>query len=190
MQMRFSTVVPSASGAFPAQESAADLVDYAETFEPVESTSASTHAPKSDCADAAPSTGERIFPAHFEPPVARRPPIVDIDSTPLQIWEGTVVEVDDLAQMMRVVLEAKMGQAVRHTGEINLEWVSEQDRELVEPGAVFYLTLFKRTRRGSVQNSQELRFRRRPSWSSVQLQRVRADAEMIRSKMKSPPSAI
>ena len=121
MQMRFSTFVPSASGAFPAQESAADLVDYAETFEPVESTFGSTHASKLDCADAPPSTGERVFPAHFEPPVARRPPIVDIDSTPLQIWEGTVVEVDYVAQMMRVNLEAKMGQVVRHTGR-NKTW--------------------------------------------------------------------
>ena len=67
----------------------------------------------------------------------------------------------------------------------------KQDRELVGTRRrLLFENLFKRTRRGSVQNSQELRFRRRPSWSSVQLQRVRADAEMIRSKMKSPPSAV
>jgi hypothetical protein len=67
---------------------------------------------------------------------------------------------------MRVSLEAKMVPIPRHQAEIDLEWVAEQDQDLVRPGAIFYLTLFKRTKRGSVENAQELRFRRRPAWSS------------------------
>ena len=90
---------------------------------------------------------------------------------------------------MTVFLDAKMGQIARHTGEIDLEWVSEQDADLVRPGAVFYLTLFKRTSRGSIQNAQELRFRRRPSWSAAQMRQLERDAAMIRSKMKEAPFA-
>lgn len=114
---------------------------------------------------------------------------VSADSTPLQVWEGTVIDVDRVNGVMQVNLDAKLGQLPRHTGEINLEWVSEQDLDLVHPGAVFYLTLFKRTKRGSVENSQELRFRRRPSWSAAQLKQIDEDAALLLSKMKALPTS-
>lgn len=66
---------------------------------------------------------------------------VSADSTPLQIWEGTVLSVDHTAGTMQVLLDAKTGQMPRHTGEISLDDVSAQDQDLVCPGAVFYLTL-------------------------------------------------
>ncbi len=90
---------------------------------------------------------------------------------------------------MQVLLDAKIGQMPRHTGEIDLEWVSEQDQDLVRPGAVFYLTLFKRTKHGSIENSQELRFRRRPSWTVAQLKQIEEDAATLLSKMKTLPTS-
>jgi len=90
---------------------------------------------------------------------------------------------------MQVLLDAKIGQMPPHTGEVELEWVSDQDQDLVRPGAVFYLTLFKRTKRGSIENAQELRFRRRPSWSAAQLKQIEADAAMLLSKMKALPAS-
>jgi hypothetical protein len=53
---------------------------------------------------------------------------------------------------------------------------------------VFYLTLFKRTK-PSVENAQELRFRRRPAWSTSQVEQIERDATMLRSKMKARPVA-
>lgn len=129
---------------------------------------------------------QRTFAAPMVNVVSRE---VSADSTPLQIWEGTVVDVDQVARVMHVLLDAKIGQLPRHTGEIELEWVSEQDQDLVRPGAVFYLTLFKRTKRGSIENSQELRFRRRPSWSVAQLKQIEEDAGMFLSKMKPLPTS-
>jgi hypothetical protein len=115
-------------------------------------------------------------------------PEVKPDSTPLQVWEGTVVSVDNAAGIMQVVLDAKIGQMPRHTAEIELSDVSSQDEDLVRPGAVFYLTLYKRTL-PSVENVEELRFRRRPSWSSTQLARIDKEATKFLSKMKAPPTA-
>lgn len=126
--------------------------------------------------------------SRFSPPRRALPPTANADTTPLQIWEGTVVEVDNPARVMRVSLEAKMEPIPRHMAEIDLEWVTEQDQDLVRPGAVFYLTLFKRTKRGSVENAQELRFRRRPAWSSGQLQQIEHDAAMLLAKMKPLPT--
>jgi hypothetical protein len=134
-------------------------------------------------------TGSQLPHKRFEPPVAMSLLPTSAHSTPLQIWEGTVLKIDRPAGVMHVVLEAKIGQMPRHTGEIGLEWVAEQDEDLLRPGAVFYLTLFKTTQRGSVRSSQELRFRRRPSWSAAQLKRVEEDAAMLLSKMKVLPAA-
>ncbi len=113
---------------------------------------------------------------------------VRADSVPLQVWEGTVLTVDHAAGVMQVLLEAKIGHMSGHTGEIELDSVSQQDQDLVRPGAVFYLTLYKRTI-PSVENIQELRFRRRPSWSAAQLAQVEQDASMFLSKMKALPTA-
>jgi hypothetical protein len=114
---------------------------------------------------------------------------VAVDSAALQIWEGTVTAVDFDTRMMDVLLTAKMTAEVPHTAGISLEWVTPQDMDLVRPGAVFYLTLFKKTRKGSIQNSQELRFRRRPSWSRRQIELVRDEAELLARKMVPRPLA-
>lgn len=119
---------------------------------------------------------------------AALPREININASPMQIWEGTVLEVDSVAGVMQVLLNAKMVPMPEHTGEIELEWVAEQDKELVRPGAVFYLTLFKRSN-PSIENAQELRFRRRPAWSADQIKQIKTDAAMIISKMKALPTA-
>ena len=111
------------------------------------------------------------------------------DSTPIEVWEGTVIEVNPAEGVMQVQLEAKIGQMPRHTAEIELNSVSPQDHDLVRPGAVFYLTVYKRTV-PSVENIQELRFRRRPSWSTAQLKQIERDASMFLSKLRALPAAI
>ena len=113
----------------------------------------------------------------------------DIDAAVIQLWEGRVLEVDVQNEVMNVLLVAKMGQMPEHSAEIELQWVSDQDRDLVVPGAVFYLTLYKKTRRGSIKNSQELRFRRRPSWTKQQVQKIHTDAEQMLAKMRERPIA-
>ena len=125
----------------------------------------------------------------FDPPISRLWSPTSAKSAPLQIWEGTVLSVEHAADVMHVQLNAKMGNVPRHTAEIDLQWVSDQDEDLVRPGAVFYLTLFKETDRGSIKNSQELRFRRRPSWSSTQLRCIDEDASRLLAKMRHLPTA-
>ncbi|MCM8622918.1 MAG: hypothetical protein NFW16_14575 [Candidatus Accumulibacter sp.] len=127
----------------------------------------------------------------FLPPLPVKPieAPVGADASVIQIWEGRVLSVDLQSDVMSVLLSAKIGQVSDHTAEIDLQWVADQDRDLVQPGAVFYLTLFKRLRRGSIENAQELRFRRRPAWSRQQIQRIQTDAAMLRSKMKARPIA-
>lgn len=110
--------------------------------------------------------------------------VPDADASPLQIWEGRILQVNHENRSMEVLLSAKMGNVADHTGEIDLEWVSEQDIDLVRPGAVFYLTLYKRLKRGTVENAQELRFRRLPNWSRHQLKQVKDVTQVMLSKVR------
>lgn len=113
---------------------------------------------------------------------------VDVQTVPLQIWEGRVLSVNQENRTMEVFLSSTLGGFDAHTGEIDLQWVSDQDKDLVIPGAVFYLTLYKRSKRGTVENSQELRFRRQPNWSKYQLQRIAQTADALAKKMGTPRS--
>ena len=109
-----------------------------------------------------------------------------LDSKPIQIWEGVVLATDPERAVMDVRLNAKLGKLPEHTATISFEWVHDQDRELVKPGAVFYLTVFRKLSRGSIQNSQEIRFRRLPSWSNADIRRLQTAADALASRMIVP----
>jgi hypothetical protein len=132
-----------------------------------------------------------MIQAKVKPPVrmAIRTLGVDPQTVPIQIWEGTVIDIDAKGHAINVILNAKKGSIPRHSAKIAMEWVSEQDMDLVRPGAIFYLTLYKRTLRGTVQNSQELRFRRRPSWSATQIKQIHQTAQDLLKNMKPLPTA-
>jgi hypothetical protein len=119
-----------------------------------------------------------------------KPRTVNVEAltVPLQVWEGRVQSVNRNLQTMEVFLSSRFGGYDAHTGEIDLQWVSDQDKELVIPGAVFYLTLFKRSKKGTVENSQELRFRRQPNWTKYQLKRISESADVLLAKMGTPRS--
>jgi len=113
--------------------------------------------------------GETELPA---PPLSvlfKKSQYYDPMTNSIQIWEGKILDVDNVELSMNVILKDINGSAPDHSMDISMEWVSEQDYDLVKLGAVFYLTLYKETKRGSIRNSQELRFRRLPSWSKSQL---------------------
>ncbi|HEX5394348.1 MAG TPA: hypothetical protein VFW68_13780 [Rhodocyclaceae bacterium] len=163
-------------------------------FKPSETIVASTSANLNRIEDDHPleaTTNSRTESRHFAPP--RPAPAVDqhagVDAAVIQQWEGRVLSADHEKGFMQVLLFAKLGQVADHSAEISLSWVADQDMDLVIPGAVFYLTLYRQLRRGSVKNSEELRFRRRPAWSKWQIQRIEENAKMLRSKMKSKPMA-
>jgi len=112
------------------------------------------------------------------PPISavRKNSITFMDSMPLQVWEGRVVDADFQAGTINAMLDAKIGKIPRHGATISLEWVTPQDLPLVVPGAVFYLTLYKQTARTTIKNSEEIRFRRMPAWSKNQIEQIEQDA--------------
>jgi frataxin-like iron-binding protein CyaY len=137
----------------------------------------------------APSPNSRVAPSLEALGVSLKEHVHDdirVQTVPIQIWEGRVTSVNHQKQSMEVFLSSTLGGYDAHTGEIDLQWVSDQDKDLVVPGAVFYLTLFKRSKRGTVENSQELRFRRQPNWTKDQLKRISDSADTLLKKMGTP----
>lgn len=121
-------------------------------------------------------------------PVVRSNEIVNTFAAPLEVWEGTVVHVEK--DFMEVSLDSKTHQVAKHLAEIDFELVVPQDRDLVKPGAVFYLSFYEKRVNGSMRYAKELRFRRLPSWSASQIARINAEAEVLLKKFKVPPTAV
>lgn len=112
-----------------------------------------------------------------------------INASIVQIWEGEVKTVDQDNGIMQVELNAKIGKIDTHSGEIELRLVPEQDLDLVFPGAIFYVTLSNRMDRGTIENVQELRFRRRPSWTRQQIEQIWRDADRMAFNLVPKPLA-
>jgi hypothetical protein len=108
------------------------------------------------------------------------------DTSPIQVWEGEVLEVDRDSDRIYARLRSKTGSLPDHNATIDQQWVHEQDADLVKPGAVFYVTLYKSRNRGSLRNAQEIRFRRLPNWSSADIQRINALADELLMKVVTP----
>lgn len=101
----------------------------------------------------------------------------------LQVWEGVVLEVDPDQQIMLVKLADRQGLVAEHTAELGLDWVVAQDMELVRPGAVFYWTIYRETKRSTIKHSQEIRFRRLPNWTNRQVEAINSKATALLSKL-------
>ncbi len=105
------------------------------------------------------------------------------NTKPIQIWEGVVLTVDRERSQISAKLRARSGEFPEHTASFNFQWIPDQDMDLVIPGAVFYLTLFRKIKRGTIENTQELRFRRLPSWSNMQVRKVYEAADILEKGM-------
>jgi len=108
-------------------------------------------------------------------------------TAPIEVFEGTVRSVDRVAEMMYVTLASKTREVTDHAADISFTWVNPQDLDLIAPGAVFYLSLYKERRSGTIRNTEELRFRRMPTWTRTQIARVKEDADRLYSKLQARP---
>lgn len=129
-------------------------------------------------------TGRAARKVELAPVRVIRKGVPRVVSQPIEIWEGTVLSVDQASGNFDACLVAKLSDTPRHTGTFSFEWVSTQDIDLIESGAVFYLTLYKESERSSVRNAQEIRFRRMPSWSDRQIRNVNSLAVLFASNIE------
>lgn len=187
---RQGTSITGRSRPFPCTYSVeAHQGDIGPVHPPIMTTHASTHVARQDDDIVLPTSISGVPGKSYAAPKPAICLITDgADAVVIQVWEGTVTSIDFQQMLMSARLAAKMGEVPEHTGEISLEWVAPQDMDLVAPGSVFYLTLFKRRKQGgTLENSQELRFRRRPAWSVQEVEQVNTMAESMLAKLQASP---
>jgi len=100
----------------------------------------------------------------------------------LQKWEGYVLNVEEDVFNVRLVDLTNNGtdeEAILH-----LEDVSEDDKDLVIPGAVFYWNIgYMDTVSGQRCRSSIIKFRRLPQWSSAEMSIISEKVKIIKEKI-------
>jgi len=98
----------------------------------------------------------------------------------LQRFEGIVLSVQGDSFIARLI--DKTNASPEEEAEIPLAEIMPGDRELVEPGAVFYWVIgYRREEHGQVSRSSMIRFQRLPSWSPAEVERAKKAAETFLS---------
>jgi hypothetical protein len=97
----------------------------------------------------------------------------------LQKWEGVVTSVgtDSFVARLR---DLSFYSEEDEEAEFPIEEISQADIALLAPGAVFYWCVgYWDTVIGQRRRASEIRFRRLPTWSKMQLQKARKEAEEL-----------
>jgi|RhiMetdeSRZDD1v2_1073273.scaffolds.fasta_scaffold21955_4 hypothetical protein len=96
----------------------------------------------------------------------------------LQKWEGVVLEVLSDSFLTRLVDLTRTGSD--EEAALPLDEVSEEDRPLIRPGAIFYWNIgYHTSYSGQRTRTSIIRFRRLPTWTREEIEAARREAERL-----------
>lgn len=100
----------------------------------------------------------------------------------LQKWEGVVLEVREDFFLARLVDLTQ--QSPDEEAEFPIEEVSQEDLDLLQPGAVFYWNIgYLDKRSGQRTRASVIRFRRLPVWTQEEIESATREAKRIRDSI-------
>jgi hypothetical protein len=138
---------------------------------------------------AQPSSTTESAAAFAEKVTAPRPLLFPVEQAPelpekflvLQDWEGAVESIGPETFSARLRDWTNKETYASEIAELPIADVSDDDRELLRPGAIFYLTVGRVTRHNGRQDRVgRLVFRRLPAWTGSTLRRAEQRAERLR----------
>lgn len=98
----------------------------------------------------------------------------------LQKWEGVVLAIEQDSFLARL-LDLSQGTS-EEEGEFSIDDVSEEDRLLLKPGAIFYWNIgYHDSRTGQRRKVSEIRFRRLPAWTAREIEAAEREARRLRA---------
>lgn len=104
----------------------------------------------------------------------------------LQSWEGIVQEVDSENEIFKAKLFDLQNQGIQEFSEFCFEEISEEDRELISTGAIFYWKIgYLDVISGQRTTNSFIRFRRLPVWDKKDIERESKHSEEL-IKLLSP----
>jgi hypothetical protein len=97
----------------------------------------------------------------------------------LQKWEGVVLAVEHDSFLARLIDLTQGG--TEEEAEFSLDDISEEDKPLLKPGAIFYWNIgYHDSRTGQRRKVSEIRFRRLPAWTSKEIEAAKREAIRLR----------
>jgi hypothetical protein len=125
-----------------------------------------------------PGSPTPVLPIVFDRPAPRERFIA------LEKFEGTVLELGTDFFRARLTSRSGGGTLDEEEAEIPFEEVSEEDRDLITEGAVFYLTVgYQEESSRRRTRSAVIRFRRLPQWDSQELEAASARAKARKERL-------
>jgi len=101
----------------------------------------------------------------------------------LQKWEGFVLSITGNTFLARLYDISNKG--FEEEAEIPLEEISDDDKELLEEGAVFYWSLgYLKKKNGQKIRQSIIKFRRLPTWHTSEIQSAQKNASRIRGQLE------
>jgi len=116
----------------------------------------------------------------FSPPIIKFPSISHRRNhmVSLQKWQGYVLKVTDNSLLVRLVDLSKNGGD--EEAEIPIEEISDDDKDLIRPGAIFYWSIgYLDSYSGQRSRVSVIRFQRLPSWSKEEIDAAKREAEHL-----------
>lgn len=96
----------------------------------------------------------------------------------LQKWQGYVIRVSDTSLFVRLVNLTQ--KAPDEEAEIPIEEISEDDKVLIKPGAIFYWSIgYLDSYSGQRSRLSVVRFQRVPEWSKTEIDAAHREAERL-----------
>jgi hypothetical protein len=100
--------------------------------------------------------------------------------TPLQEWEGYVVDVGQETFTARLIDLTANGEQEEEEADFPIAELSDSDQHMLRRGAIFRWAIgYRRTRGGTKERISRIVFRRLPAWTQRELEENRRKAEVL-----------
>jgi hypothetical protein len=126
-----------------------------------------------------------VNPTRILPKFRNVPRNREVSFPALQEWEGCVVEVSGLNFTARLIDITSNSKVVEEEADFPIEDVSESERDLLRPGAIFRWSIgYQRSRGGTRKRVSQVVFRRLPQWTESELRENAAKAAVFGAQVR------
>jgi RNase P/RNase MRP subunit p29 len=114
-----------------------------------------------------------------------RSQVKEVTFTPLQEWEGYVIEVDGETFTARLLDLTNDSVQKEEEADFPVDELSEADQSLLQPGAIFRWSVgYRRTRGGTKERVSRIVLRRLPAWTERELRENRRKAKALAAALR------
>jgi hypothetical protein len=105
--------------------------------------------------------------------------------TPLQEWEGYVLEIGKETFTARLIDLTANAEQEEEEADFHILDLSDTDKKVLKPGAIFRWAIgYRRTNSGSKERVSSIVFRRLPAWTDREINENRTKAKLLAASLQ------